>query len=87
MMLETRRGDTRRRDRQPCNPVEDRREQPPRYGDLGQRERDVLRVPHDLRPDVHQLFAERGHSTSPLSSNCSTLLTLRLSMFIRDLAR
>ena len=48
--------DQRRRDRQPRNPIEDRREQIPRNRHLRQLERHVLRVPRHLGPDLDQLL-------------------------------
>ena len=52
--------DRRRRNRQPRNAVEDRREQVPRDRHLGQLEGHVLRVPRHLGSDFDQLFSQRS---------------------------
>ena len=51
--------DQRRRNRQPCNSVEDRGEQVPRHRHFGQLKCDVFRVPGDLGSDLDQFLAER----------------------------
>ena len=48
-----------RRQRQPRNAVEDRREQVPRHGHFRQLERHILRVPRHLGSDLDQLFSQR----------------------------
>ena len=52
-------GDNWRRQRQPRDAVEDRSEQVPRDGHLGQLERHVLRVPRHLRANLDQLLPQR----------------------------
>ena len=49
--------DDRRRDRQPRDAVENCREQVPRDRHFGQLERDVLRVPRHLGPDLNELLS------------------------------
>ena len=52
-------ADNRRRHRQPRDAVENRREQVPRHGHLGQLEGYILRVTRHFGPNLDQLFPQR----------------------------